>query len=74
MRLLTMALPVLLCLFVFSCGDAGPTEAELAAEAEADSLETVNDAIDASIEEVEAKAEELIDALDSLDILFPEEG
>lgn len=63
-----------LFLFVSACGDTGPTEAELAAEAEADSLEAVNQAIDASVEEVEMKAEELIDALDSLDVLFPEEG
>lgn len=74
MRLLTTALTVTLLSLLFACGDAGPSEAELAAEAEVERLETANQAIDASIEEVEVKADELIDALDSLDILFPEEG
>lgn len=57
-----------------SCGGEDTTAVDQAAEAEAERLEAVTTELDASIESVEESADDLIDALDSLDVLFPEEN
>lgn len=73
MKLLTTSLLAGLCLLFTACGPSGPSEADSAAEAEAIRLEVLSQEIDSSAEKVETTAEELMEALDSLDILFPEE-
>ena len=60
-------------LFFTACGETGPSEADLAAEAEADSIEAINQELESSVEAVETTADELMDALDSPTVLFPEE-
>lgn len=73
MKLLSTLLLAGLFLLFTACGEAGPSEADLAAEAEAESIEAVNQEIELSVEAVETTADELMDALDSLTVLFPEE-
>lgn len=73
MRVLTTLLLASLFLLVNACGEPGPSEADLAAEAEAERIDSINQELEASVETVEATAEELIDALDSLTVFFPEE-
>lgn len=65
---------MLLLFSVFTaCGDSGPTEAELKAEAEVARLDSINQVLETSIDEMEEDAGELENALDELDDLFPEE-
>ncbi len=71
-RLTTILCGGLFLLFT-ACGESGPSEAELAADAEAARVEALNEDLETSVEDVEEAADELVDALDSLDILFPEE-
>lgn len=73
MKLLSPLLLAGLCLLFTACGEAGPSEADLAAEAEAERLESSTQELEVSVEDLETKADELVDALDSLMILFPEE-
>jgi len=73
MKLFTTLLFGGLLLLFTACGETGPSEADLAAEAEADSIEAINQELETSVEAVETTADELVNALDSLTILFPEE-
>jgi hypothetical protein len=73
MKLFTTLLFGGILLFFTACGESGPSEADLAAEAEADSIEAISQELESSVEAVEATADELMDALDSLTVLFPEE-
>jgi predicted small lipoprotein YifL len=73
MKLLITSLLASLLLLLTACGESGPSEADLAAETEADQIEAVNQEIATSVETVEITADELVDALDSLELLFPEE-
>lgn len=73
MKLFTSLLFGGILLFFTACGETGPSEVDLAAEAEADSIEAINQEIESSVEAVETTADELLDALDSLTVLFPEE-
>lgn len=72
MKLLTTTLLAGLFLLLTTCGDSGPSEADLAAEAEAEQIEADNQKIATSVEDVETTADELVDVLDSLKLLFPE--
>ncbi|MFT7121349.1 MAG: hypothetical protein ACJAZ9_001527 [Neolewinella sp.] len=72
MRFLSGLLLVVSILSFTACGDEKPSTEDLAAEAEAERIEAVTIDINTSVEAVENSADELIDALDSLDILFPE--
>lgn len=58
---------------LFACGPSGPSEADLAAEAEADRLDSLSQVLEATANEIVEDAEALQAALDSLAILFPEE-
>jgi hypothetical protein len=73
MRTLSFIAMLLLFSFFTACGDSGPTEAELEAEAEVVRLDSINQLLETSIMEMEGDAEDLKDALDELDDLFPEE-
>lgn len=74
MKLLTISLISSLFLLFTACGESGPSEADLAAEAEAESIEIFNEDLSTSVEKIESTADELVEALDSLDLLFPEEN
>ena len=72
MRFFSGLLLVASILAFTACGDEKPFKKGLAEEAEAERIEAVTIDINTSVEAVENSAAELIDALDSLDILFPE--
>lgn len=72
MRFFSGLLLVASILAFTACGGDKPSTEDLAAEAEAERIEAVTIDINTSVEAVENSADELIDALDSLDILFPE--
>ena len=74
MKFLNTLLISSIFLLFAACGESGPSEADLAAEAEAERIEALNEDISTSVEKVESTADELVDALDSLDLLFPEEN
>lgn len=74
MKFLTTLLTASIFLLFTACGESGPSEADLAAEAEAERIEALNEDISTSVEKIESTADELVDALDSLDLLFPEEN
>ena len=57
----------------WACGPDGPSQADLQAEAEAVRLDSVNQVIDASVEELETDLNQLEESLRELDELFPEE-
>jgi len=73
MKFFTMLLMASSFFLFTACGESAPSEADLAAEAEAERIEAINEDIVTSVETVEATADELVEALDSLDLLFPEE-
>ena len=70
---MNLVLFALLLFVVSACGSSTPSEADLQAEAEADQLDSITQVIETTMEEVENDTDELKAALDSLDILFPEE-
>jgi predicted small lipoprotein YifL len=73
MKLLSPLLLAGLFLVLTACGESGPSEADLAAEVEADRLEAINQELEVSVEAVETTSDELVDALDSLTVLFSED-
>jgi hypothetical protein len=73
MKLFTTLLFGGFLLFFTACGESGPSEADLAAEAEAENIEAITQELESSAEAVETTVDELIEALDSLTLLFPEE-
>lgn len=64
---------IFLALGFFACGSSGPSEAELAAEAEANRLDSLNQILKETAEEMDKDASALEAALDSLTLFFPEE-
>lgn len=74
MKLLITSLMTSILLLFIACGEPSPSEADLAAEAEAERIEALNEDVSTSVEKIESTADELVDALDSLDLLFPEEN
>lgn len=66
---------ILACLALgfFACGPSGPSQADLQAEEEANQLDSVTQVLDQVIEDIDEDASSLEAALDSLDVLFPEE-
>lgn len=56
-----------------ACGQSGPSEADVQAEAEADQLDSTTQVIEEAIDAVQVETADLEAALDSLDALFPEE-
>ncbi|PHI20446.1 hypothetical protein CEQ90_08270 [Lewinellaceae bacterium SD302] len=61
-----------LTFLALSCGDSGPSEADLKAEAEAEQIELLSVELEEQIDELGSSRRELETALDSLDALFPE--
>lgn len=73
MKKRTLFFTALLAIGLWACGASGPSEADLQAEAEATRLDSINQAIDASVEELETDAARLEESLNELDELFPED-
>jgi predicted small lipoprotein YifL len=73
MKTLSFVATLLLLLSFTACGESGPTEAELQAEAEVARLDSINQLLETSIIEMEEDADDLNDALKELDELFPED-
>ena len=69
-----LAVLSILLIGAVSCGSSGASEADMKAEAEATQLDSATQVIDSAIEELDEKAADLETALDSLDVLFPEEN
>jgi hypothetical protein len=63
----------LVAVITMACGGNEPSAKDLEGEAEADRIEAVTSTLESSVEEVEASTKELSDALDSLEVLFPQE-
>ncbi|MCG8326417.1 MAG: hypothetical protein MI974_01970 [Chitinophagales bacterium] len=73
MKLLKYFFTISIIIAAFSCNNGNNTDAEAQAEAEVLKLDSINQLIETSIDEVNSDAQELEAALDSLDELFPEE-
>lgn len=71
MRLITLTAAAWL-LALSACGESGSSAADLAAEAEADRLDSIDQLLETQLDSVAADAAALEMALDSLDVLFPE--
>ena len=72
-RLSIVLFGALLLAAAVACGDNGPTEEELAAEAEAARLDSLSQVMESSADAIEANQSALEAALDSMDALIPEE-